>query len=1575
MKKWLLASVLLSLLVPSPAFSQPMLQVQLLDRQNRQNIRISWPAMSAGFALEQSSALGTAGNWQAVSGTPVPQNDRLTVTLPSSSAAQFFRLRQSQGPTLTSITETSPVDGEAGVAVTRETIVHFSGALAANAVIKTNNFYATSAGRRILSRIELSSDRTKATLFYLEPLPGSARVNVFFDAEGLTDLLGQPLDPAGTGQANGLKVISFETLSLIPLTGTAVIGRVFASELQPGSDTGTNAVNKPLVGVTITVDGMEQSIRAVTDAQGNFTLNNCPAGRFFVHIDGRTVRDEAAGIRYPDRAYYPFVGKAWDTVAGRTDNKAGGTGEGEIYLPRITAGTLQTVSATEDTTISFPASVVAANPALAGVTITVPANSLFSDDGNRGGKVGIAPVPPDRLPGPLPPGLEMPLVITVQSDGGLNFDRPAPICFPNLPDPVLKAPLPAGSKQSLISFNHDKGIWEAAGSMTVSADGKFICTDPGAGILQPGWHGVGPDRDEPPDCGNVCCPDEDDDEPLEALSLPELDARSGRVQKARPRRPRPSQCREKPCYPTAAAVERCKKNCSFHFHVCNDEAWTEVISRRYRCELKYPFPPGETNHKNYPLQLKCQDLAWNRMLFQRLRCREEYDACNKDCDECTMPAGFGLSREARRSAKLAGPEVAIRDELDAIFQQVSELMRRLAATPPPVPPDLLSQIENLFQQVDAVTGGDAEGYLNSQIIAAEEEIAAYAREIGYEPDELNPGNAPPYPVLYAATIERPGDLVVFRGETSPFGQYSLFIPRDGTLLDVSFYDPRTKEFGLISPYRSPNARFDLPRFTLSALPNGMPDSDGDGLPDLVEDVFGTDPEKADSDDDGIADGAEVDQGTNPLDGVPIRTGIVGTAGTPGSAVDVATANDLLAVAQGTTGVSVFNIFNSLNPVLIAHVDTPGTAQAVAMSGNLIAVADGDPGLAIIDVSDPANARIVHQVRLGGNAQAVAAAGRVAYAAYASPQFPTQPAVLAKVDLVTGNVLERLSLIVPFGSFDVSVAGDQVYVLAPPSLLIHGETTGGLSRLGQLANVNAQRLFVGGGLAYLGQASGHSVIDVSDAAMPLLIGVPPSFQLGLQELVTTGSGLLVATTVFVQGSQDVALYDSSQPTKVTSFLTLFETPGDARALAIHNGFAYVADSAAGIQVINYSPFDKNKVPPSIALTTSAAGSEVESSTPLRVTANATDDVQVRNVEFYIDGQNVFSDGNFPFEYRFDAPAFTAAKTSFTLRARAIDTGGNFTWSDELTIQLGPDVTPPRLMATTPFGGAKSVNSVFAYFNEPMNPATLTAASVQLISAGGDGLLDTADDLPVGGGAVAYHAENYSVSLDFAAPLADGLYRAVVMTAAADVAGNRTAGDFAWQFRVADAVFWTRSTDGLWEDASNWSSGAVPGPTDNVFIESIPGDVTITHASGTSIIRSLLLGERMAIAGSSTLQVSDTIELHQPLTMNGGTLKGGTVSQRGEGKLLFGASVVNTLDGVSVEGDLVLTNTSARVLIRNGLTLAGNVLLDNGAAMSFAEDQTFNTSQVIFAGNSGALGIEPGTTLTLGPAMVVQGKTGF
>ena len=392
------------------------------------------------------------------------------------------------------VLETSPASGEAGVTVTRETVFRLTQPLGTNSLVTKSNLYATFGGRQILARCELSSDRRTVTLFYQENLPASARVRVTFGGSNLRDFLGRPFDLDGDGQPGGIAQVDFDTLSNTPIPGTAVIGQVFASELvlSPGGEGGQNSqyTNRPLAGVTITVDGMEETLRAVTDTNGFFRLSPCPAGEFFVHIDGRTLINVAAGIRYPDLAYYPFVGKAWNAVAGRTNNLAGDTGL--IYLPLIKQGTLQAVSATVETLITFPTETLLEHPELAGVSITVPANALLGENGTRGGRVGIAPVPPDRLPGPLPAGVFLPLVITVQTDGPSNFDRPVPVMFPNLPDPETGVTLPPGATTALVSFNHDTGDWEIAGTMTISADGKFAVSDPGSGIRQPGWHGTSP---------------------------------------------------------------------------------------------------------------------------------------------------------------------------------------------------------------------------------------------------------------------------------------------------------------------------------------------------------------------------------------------------------------------------------------------------------------------------------------------------------------------------------------------------------------------------------------------------------------------------------------------------------------------------------------------------------------------------------------------------------------------------------------------------------------------------------------------------------------------------------------------------------------------------------------------------------------------------------------------------------------------------------------------------------------------------------------------------------------------------
>ncbi len=373
------------------------------------------------------------------------------------------------------ITESSPQNGESGVALTRETIVRFSLPLSESSVIDASVIEARFGEESILGQSHLSADRQTISLFYPQGLPPSARVRVTVNGDRLLDTRGFLIDADGDGVPGGVRTIDFDTLTVSSVSSTAVCGRIFASDLEPNVN-GSTFVNRPLSGVTISVDGSNLSV--VSDENGNFRLENAPAGRFFVHIDGRTVPNVM-----PLGAYYPIVGKAWESIAGQEVNI------GEIYLPIIPPETLKETSSSEATVLEFTPDFITQNPKFEGVQVVVPPNSLFNDQGDRGGMVGIAPVQPDRLPGAVNSDLPIQDVVTIQTDGATNFDVPAPICLPNLEDPLTGRKLSPGEKAALWSFNHDLGRFEIVGSMTVNDDGTLICTDPSVGVLAPGWHG------------------------------------------------------------------------------------------------------------------------------------------------------------------------------------------------------------------------------------------------------------------------------------------------------------------------------------------------------------------------------------------------------------------------------------------------------------------------------------------------------------------------------------------------------------------------------------------------------------------------------------------------------------------------------------------------------------------------------------------------------------------------------------------------------------------------------------------------------------------------------------------------------------------------------------------------------------------------------------------------------------------------------------------------------------------------------------------------------------------------------
>lgn len=654
-------------------------------------------------------------------------------------------------------------------------------------------------------------------------------------------------------------------------------------------------------------------------------------------------------------------------------------------------------------------------------------------------------------------------------------------------------------------------------------------------------------------------------------------------------------------------------------------------------------------------------------------------------------------------------------------------------------------------------------------------------------------------LLYFAVEDLENGQVIDRGTTGSqgFAFDQLNVPADRKVR-IWILRAENLEVGHIDVLTPPaGERQELPAITVHDASGH--DSDMDRLSDVGEFIIGSNSFAVDTDGDGVSDSAEVQQGLNPLGDQRLRTGIIGSSDTTGTAVDIAAVDDLAIVADSEGGVSFFNIFNGMNPVIIAQVDTPAPASAVASSGNLAAVACGRAGLIVIDASDPPAARIRHQILQGNHAQSVATAGNIAFCGFNS-------GLLALIDMASGNVLDTLAIdSEPVD--DLSLAGDHLFALGRNNLYALSYDRFQLSVLSSVESpggVNVQngrkRLFVGGNIAYTTHRQGYNTFDVSDPAVPQLLGHEITSLFGFKHIVSNGSGLgfvAVSPNQAFDGPHHVSLYDVSDPTQVNVPIIEFPTPGVARAVSIFNGLGYVADNNSGLQVVNYQASDVQKNPPTIALRASFPldPGEAEEGKLVRVTAEVNDDVQVRNVEFFVDGTKVFTDGNFPFEHRFVTPRRTD-QLFFTLRAHASDTGGNITTTANVTIQLTEDLTPPQLLRMNPQPDSFvfEVMDVSAGFNEAMSPVTITPTSFAVREAGPDLAFDTGDDVPVEG-ALRYREDLFGAVHRFENGLASGLYRATVSPPLSDAAGNPMAEPVTWQFAVVSAEDQDSDSDGL------------------------------------------------------------------------------------------------------------------------------------------------------------------------------------
>lgn len=1144
--------------------AQPRLQITELGGGQ---FEVRWTNQPPDFVLETSPSLSPPAPWTAAAEVPTARGDLLTVTFSPAEAARFFRLRRMG---LTVVAETSPTTGEAGVSVTRETILRFSNPLAADVQLTTDRFFADFGGRRLLTRVELSADRASATLFYLEPLPGAARIQATLVSDGLQDAAGRGVDGDGDGQPGGARVLSFVTAANAELPGTRVIGRVFASEPVPLA--GGGFTNRPLAGVTLTVDGAEELLRTQTDENGFFSLRS-PAGRFFVHVDGRTAWDS----QWPNGDYYPYVGKTFEAMPGVTNNLAGGTGE--IFLPRVKAGTLRAVSATEPTTVTFPPAVLAEHPELAGVSLTVPPNALYDDSGTRGGRVGIAPVEPDRIPSPLPPGLDLPLVITIQTDGPSNFSAPVPVRFPNLPDPVTGQKLPPGAKSALWSYNHDTGRWDIQGSMTVTADGNFVETDPGVGVRQPGWHGSTPGSTGGGGGAGGPGPCQAEQQDLQdalfgcafgaAVELAELAPAIG--------------CGISLGMAAASAYSDCSdptKSCAGSlaynglFGVAGCVPGVGLYAGALQCSIELGSALGDL--------AACQSTT-RRALQSAGHARPASPRLLDDDDQALQDQLLNAARDLVVSiyggpewmeAAAADPErttgfgralVAALDPVSEAAARISPAERdALLALPAPngLPATTVTALLDRFDRFALGEMTAAEKTAIETAATALQVTATAAQAAGWEtmldgvlellaeitrvhdeglrgaaggagaataaahPSPHLPGGYGPVrsrELLYHQVDLRTG--FVRRGRTSPNGQLDSLITGVDTPYFLTYLDPETLEAGT-THFRSGAAgeRYRLPLGLLTHMSG--PDADGDGLNDFLEQIVGTRADAADTDNDGASDLEEVRQGLNPLDGLALPQGVVANLPLGGSTTGFS--NDARAlglcvddarvfVANGKRGLAIVDAADPLRPLWLGELDLPGESFDISLAPDhrvvgLVASPEqfvgGERGLLhLVDVADPRNPRL----KLSYSLPAASLDHWNGRFYVALGQFALKEVRI--YDAASALEIGRFAL--QDYATGIRVVGGRAYVATVSGLEIFDARPGALNRLGRLAGdftpelLGRAHLVLDGNTLYVGKTRGVATVDVSDPAAPRFLGVPPATTGAVRSLALNGGGRMLA----------------------------------------------------------------------------------------------------------------------------------------------------------------------------------------------------------------------------------------------------------------------------------------------------------------------------------------------------------------------------------------------------------------------------------------------------------------------------------
>lgn len=460
----------------------------------------------------------------------------------------------------------------------------------------------------------------------------------------------------------------------------------------------------------------------------------------------------------------------------------------------------------------------------------------------------------------------------------------------------------------------------------------------------------------------------------------------------------------------------------------------------------------------------------------------------------------------------------------------------------------------------------------------------------------------------------------------------------------------------------------------------------------------------------VADGASGLQVIDIAD--PARPRTVAAVDTPGEASDVAVRGNLAYVADGTAGLQVIDLADPPAARIVGSVDTPGIAFGVDVQElRGIAVVAGGFAVQVVDVSDPAHPILRGSVPIPGTsgfgapaAVDVAVSGSVAFVAaglsglqVVDIRDPSAPRVIG----ATGVAMDAQDVEVAGG---VAVVAEDLFVNAVPVFDLGSLAAPAFAGAIDLSGFpcfrddNGTGLALSGNLLFLtGDRTRITQNGVSgDSA--LHIGVLTEFNDGgvnapFVRITSPGDGGSVGEgrpfTVEIEASDDVAVASVEVLLDGTGVATLLAPPYRT-SLTVPGGIGQVTLGARATDfagnVGEAGPVELAVVadtPPSVRITSPAAGARLLEGQALLVSAEASDDAAVSHVAFTVNAASR-TDGAAPYEAAFAVPAGVRA---LTIEATATDGAGQS--SSALRVAAVAPDPPPSVVITSPGAGASVV----------------------------------------------------------------------------------------------------------------------------------------------------------------------------------------------------------------------------------------------------------------------------------------------